>query len=68
MSTADLQSHLLDRLHELRRLCPDMRIGQFLATIAMLAEDETGRSLWDIPDADLATAIERFAADLSRRE
>jgi hypothetical protein len=44
-----------------------MRIGQFLATVAMLGEDETGRSLWDIEDEELAAALERFARDLSRR-
>jgi hypothetical protein len=34
--------------------------------IAMLGEDDTGRSLWDIDD-ELATALERFARDLSQR-
>jgi len=29
-----------------------MRIGQFLATVAMLGESETGRSLWDIEDEE----------------
>ena len=29
-------------------LCPEMRVGQLVATIGMLAEDETGRNLWDI--------------------
>jgi hypothetical protein len=48
-------------------LCPEIRIGQFLATVAMLVEDGTGRSLGDIDDEELATALERFARDLSRR-
>jgi hypothetical protein len=67
MSAIDLQANLLHRLDEVRRLCPDMRIGQFLATVAMLGEDDTGRSLWDIEDEELAAALERFASDLSRR-
>jgi len=44
-----------------------MRLGQLLATVAMLGEDTTGRSLWDIDDDELAAAVERFAKDLSRR-
>jgi hypothetical protein len=67
MTTVDLQTNLMHRLDEVRRLGPDMRIGQFLATVAMLGEDETGRSLWDIDDEQLAAAVEKFASDLSRR-
>ncbi len=65
MTTLHAQAGLLHRLDEVRRLCPDMRVGQFLATVAMLEEDSTGRSLWDIEDDEFAA--ERFANDLSRR-
>jgi len=44
-----------------------MLIGQFLATVAMLGEVDTGRSLRDIDDEELANALERLARDLSRR-
>ena len=57
----------LSRLTVVRRLCPEMRFGQLVATIGMLAEDETGRGLWDIEDEEFAAAVERFATDLSRR-
>jgi hypothetical protein len=67
MTVAEMQAKLLCRLDEVHRLCPDMRLGQLLATVGMLAEDATGRSLWDVEDDDLAAAIERFGADLSRR-
>jgi hypothetical protein len=39
-----------------------------IATIGMLAEDETGHSLWDVEDTDFAAAVERFARDMARRE
>src|SRR5215469_16875242 len=45
-----------------------MRFGQFLATVGMLGEDDTGRSLWDIEDEELAVALERFARGLSPRQ
>lgn len=59
---------LIDRLTTVRRLCPEMRFGQLIATIGLLAEDETGRNLWDVEDEEFALAVERFATDLSRRE
>jgi hypothetical protein len=67
MIAVDPQATVLYRLDEVRRLCPEMRLGQLLATIGMLGEDTTGRSLWDIEDDDLLAALERFATDLSRR-
>jgi hypothetical protein len=67
MTAIDLQANLLQRLDQVRRLCPEMRVGPFLATVGILGEDDTGRSLRDIEDEELAAALERFATDLSRR-
>ncbi len=67
MIAVDIQASLLQRLDEVRRLCPDMRLGQVMATLGLLGEDATGRSLWDIEDEELAAALERFAEDLTRR-
>ena len=67
MIALDHQSDVLLRLQEVHRLCPEMRLGQLLATVGMLGEDSTGRSFWDIEDCDLSAAIERFASDLRRR-
>ena len=67
MTALELQSSVLHRLDEIRRLCPEMRFGQILATIGMLGEESAGRSLWDVEDDDLSAAVERFATDLSRR-
>ena len=67
MITTRLNAGLMDRLNEVRGLCPEMRVGQFLATIGLLVADESGHSLWEAEDGELAVALERFAADLSRR-
>jgi hypothetical protein len=67
MISGDVQAGLLHRLDEIRRLCPEMRLGQLIATLGLLGEDETGRSLWDLEDEELAAAMERFADDLARR-
>lgn len=68
MTTTVSSAEFLDRLAVVRRLCPEMRFGQLVATIGLLAEDETGRNLWDIEDGEFAAAVERFAVDLSHRE
>ena len=67
MKTTNETSGMLERLAEVRERCPEMRFGQFLATVGLLAEDETGHSLWDVEDAEFAAALERFAGDLARR-
>jgi hypothetical protein len=67
MIAAEIQHSLLQRVDEVRRLCPEMRIGQLMATLGLLGEDATGRSLWDLEDEELAAALERFAEDLARR-
>jgi hypothetical protein len=67
MIAIDRQSDVLHRLQEVHRSCPEMRLGQLLATVGMPGEDSTGRSLWDIEDDELSAAVERFATDLARR-
>ena len=67
MIAAEIQNSLLQRLDEVRRLCPELRLGQLMATLGLLGEDATGRSLWDLEDEELAAALERFADDLARR-
>jgi hypothetical protein len=68
MSITQFSAGFPERLAEVRAKCPEMRLGQFIATIGLLAEDETGHSLWDIDDAEFAAALERFAGDLARRD
>ena len=66
MTTRDWTAEVLRRLANVRELCPTMRFGQLVATIGLLAEDETGHSLWEVEDTEFAAAVERFAADLER--
>ena len=67
MTPADWVDRILRQLDQVRLRCPELRFGQLIATIGMLAEDEKGHSLWDVEDADFAAALERFASDLARR-
>jgi len=67
MRTTAVTAGLLERLAELRQRCPEMRFGQLLATVGVLAEDETGPPLWEVEGTEFAAALERFAAGLARR-
>jgi hypothetical protein len=57
----------LSLLGELCELSPDVRIGQLLAHLGFLGEDQTGRSLWDINDEQLLAVLERHRAELVGR-
>jgi hypothetical protein len=68
MTTTASSIELLNRLVAIRRLRPELRFGQLVAIIGQLAEDETGRNLWDGEDGEFAAATERLATDLLRGE
>ncbi len=68
MNPADLLDSMLAQLGRVRVRCPELRFGQLLAIVGEPAADETGQSLWDVEDADFAAALDRFAADLARRD
>ena len=67
MIASDLQSRRCSGWKKSERLCPEMRLGQVLATVAMLGEDSQGD-----PSGTSRTTICRrpsrgWLADLSRR-
>jgi hypothetical protein len=58
---------MLQSLSKVWELCPEMRLGQLMATLGVLAEDTTDHSLWDVEDEELLAVMDRFREDLSRR-
>jgi hypothetical protein len=58
---------LLDKLAEVAKLSPDVRFGQLLANVGLLAEDRTDQSLWDTGDAELLNVLEGHRSDLAAR-
>ena len=67
MKTTLSRTDLLELLTRVRERCPEMRFGQLLATIGLLAEDETGHSLWEVDDIEFEAALQRFGSDMARR-
>lgn len=66
--TPATQNELIDKLVDLRELSPEVRFGQLLANLGFLVEDRTGRSLWDVDDAQLLEVMKEHRADLLRRQ
>jgi hypothetical protein len=63
MTTANLLDHVVAQIEHVRAQRPELRLGQLMAIVGSLAEDETGHSLWDVEDADFIAALHRFASD-----
>lgn len=61
------QREALSVLAELCELSPDVRLGQLLAHLGFLGEDQTGRSLWDIDDEQLLAVFYHHRAELVAR-
>jgi hypothetical protein len=51
------QREALAVLAELGELSPDVRLGQLLAHLGFLGEDQTGRSVADVDDEQLLTVL-----------
>jgi len=60
-------SEVLSVLAELCELSQDVRIGQLLAHLGFLGEDQTGRTLWDIDDEQLLAVLYHHRAELVAR-
>jgi hypothetical protein len=62
------RSEALAVLAEVCELSPDVRLGQLLAHLGFLGEDQTGRSLWDIDDEQLLAVLYHHRAELTGRQ
>ena len=65
---ADVRQEALAVLVELAALAPDVRLGQLMAHLGFLSEDQSERSLWDIEDEELLAVLRRHHAELLGRQ
>jgi hypothetical protein len=61
------QREALALLAEVCEISPDVRLGQLLAHLGFLGEDQTGRSLWDIEDDQLLAVLRHHHSELRDR-
>ncbi len=64
---AQTTTEALAVLAELCELSPDVRLGQLLAHLGFLGEDQTGRTLWDIDDDQLLAVLQHHRTELVAR-
>ena len=66
MSQAE-RTELFSRLKELSDALPEMRFGQLIANLAVVACGTDPGAVWDMEDADLFAAANWQLAELSSR-
>jgi hypothetical protein len=64
---SNTQREALSVLTELCEMSPDVRLGQLLAHLGFLGEDQTRRTLWDIDDEQLLAVMYHHRGELSAR-
>ena len=63
----DTRGELLRRLSRLSELVPEIRFGQLIANLAMMAEGPWDETLWNLEDEKLLQAAAEFVTELERR-
>jgi hypothetical protein len=66
--SADMRREALTVLAELAALAPEVRLGQLMAHLGLLSEDQLDRSLWDIEDEELLAVLHRHRSELIARQ
>jgi hypothetical protein len=66
MSTST-REEVLSRLGELSRACPEMRFGQLIANLAVVARGTEPGAVWEMEDDELLAAVNWQLAELLAR-
>ena len=62
-----LQREALAVLAEVCDLSPDVRVGQLMAMLGELGNDQTGHGLWDLEDDELLAVLKHHREELRAR-
>lgn len=65
--SANVRQEALATLAEVAALAPDVRLGQLMAHLGFLGEDQVERSLWDVEDEELLAVLQRHRGELLAR-
>jgi hypothetical protein len=66
MTSAELRQDVLRSLAELVEHCPDIRFGQLIANLAVIARGPTPEAVWDMEDDELLAAAKSHLEDYER--
>jgi len=67
MPDAD-RAELLAGIDEILRLWPEMRVGQLIANLAVVAHGTEPSAVWDMEDDELLAAVRWQLAELRERQ
>ena len=67
MTSAELKQDILRALSELIEHTPDIRFGQLIANLSVIARGPTPEAVWDMEDDELLDAIKSHIKDYERR-
>ena len=67
MTNVELKREILRSLSDLVEHTPDVRFGQLIANLAVIARGPTPEAVWDMEDDELLEAIKSHIEDYERR-
>jgi hypothetical protein len=67
MTSRELKQEILRALAELVEQTPDIRFGQLIANLAVIARGPTPEAVWDMEDDELLEAVKGHIEDYARR-
>ena len=67
MTNAELKHDILRALSELVEHCQDIRFGQLIANLAVIARGPTPEAVWDMEDDELLVAAKSHLEEYERR-
>jgi hypothetical protein len=62
------RQEILSLLHRASELSPDVRFGQLVANLAVIAAGPWDETLWDLEDDVLLQGLRQLVSDLSDRQ
>lgn len=66
--TPTTSQECLATLAEIRDAAPELRLGQILAHLSFLCEDQLGQSIWEVEDERLLLVLRRHEVELAARQ
>ena len=67
MTSTELKRDILSALAGLIEQTPDVRFGQLIANLSVIARGPTPEAVWDMEDDELLDAIESHVEDYRHR-
>ncbi len=67
MTNVELKREILEALSGLIEHAPDVRFGQLIANLAVIARGPAPEAVWDMEDDELLLAVKGLIEDYERR-